>query len=64
VVGLREGRGPGIIVSLAVGTERLLARITRRSAQALDIGEGRAVWAIVKAVAIAPEDVGGPAPFG
>ena len=37
--------------------ERLLARITRRSARALEIAPGLACYAILKSVAIAPEDI-------
>jgi molybdate transport system ATP-binding protein len=61
VAAVREGRGPGVIAQLVVGEDRLLARVTRRSARALDIVEGRRLYAIVKAVAVAPEDIGSAA---
>ncbi len=64
VAAVREGRGPGVIAQLSVGRDRLLARITRRSAQALGVEEGRRLYAIVKAVAVAPENVAPAAPFG
>ena len=38
---------------------RLLARVTRRSARALRLAPGLRLWAIVKASAVAPDDVGG-----
>jgi len=61
---IRPGEGPGAMVVLAVGPagavgpDRLLARITRRSAEALGLATGQACHAIVKTVAVAPEDVG------
>lgn len=58
VVELRPGDGPGAIVALDTGAGRLLARITRRSAGALGLKAGARVFAVVKAVAVAPEDVG------
>jgi molybdate transport system ATP-binding protein len=59
VVKIREGAGPGALVSVATPAGTILARITQRSARELDLGEGVACYAIVKSVAIAPEDVGG-----
>ncbi len=43
----------GMIVVLRLGEERMLARITRRSAAALDLAPGHAVQAILKTVALA-----------
>ena len=59
VVGIRTGRGPGAIVSVQTGAGRLLARITRRSESALGLAAGVDCYAVIKSVAIAPEDVGG-----
>ena len=58
IVALREGSGPGMIVQLSAGQDKLLARITRRSAEALDIKPGDAAFAIVKSVSIARVDIG------
>ena len=59
---LRLGDGPGALVTLTLGFEgdgeRLSARITRRSAQAMGLAVGQRCYAIVKSVAVAPEDVG------
>lgn len=55
---IRIGEGPGALVRLRIGDERLLARLTRRSVQALDLRPGRAVFAVLKAVAVAQESVG------
>lgn len=56
---IRAGDGPGAIVSLRSSAGQLLARITRRSVDALDLREGTRCFAIIKALSIAPEDVGG-----
>lgn len=55
---LRLGDGPGTLVQLDAGGERLLARITRRSAAALNLAPGRPVFAVLKAVSVAQENVG------
>ncbi|WP_172328993.1 molybdenum ABC transporter ATP-binding protein [Mangrovicoccus sp. HB161399] len=54
------GQGPGAIVTVETPAGKLLARVTRRSAGALGLAPGRPVWAVVKSVSIAPEDVGAP----
>ncbi len=58
ITGIRHGEGPGAMVTLAVGADRLAARLTRRSAEALGLAPGQSCHAILKTVAIAPEDVG------
>lgn len=55
---LRRGEGPGVIVAVEVGPDVLLARITRRSADALGLAPGMPCHAIVKSVAIAPDAIG------
>lgn len=62
VAALHEGQGPGVLVRLSVGSEFLLARLTRRSAQALELAPGVGVHAVLKSVAVAQADVGGAAP--
>ena len=59
VEAMRPGEGPGAIVSVRTGAGVVLARVTRRSAEALGLAEGVACHVVVKTVAIAPEDVGG-----
>lgn len=59
VVEVVPGRGPGVAVALASGEDRLLARVTRRSARKLDLREGMDLHAIIKASAVSPSDVGG-----
>ena len=58
VTSLVAGTEPGVAVGLACGADRLLARITRRSAAALGLVEGKALFAILKATAVGPQDIG------
>jgi molybdate transport system ATP-binding protein len=62
VLSIRQGDGPGdgagALVSLQCGEDRLLARITRRSAAALGLEPGSACFAIVKSVAVAQGNIG------
>lgn len=55
---IRPGDGPGALVRLDAGGETILARITRRSADALALAPGKPVFAILKAVSVAQESVG------
>ena len=48
----------GALIQIGLGPEHLLARITRRSAEALALCPGQTVFAIVKSVAAAQTDVG------
>lgn len=59
VSALRTGEGPGALVTLMTDAGPVLARITQRSAKALNLGHGASCFAIVKSVAIAPEDISG-----
>jgi molybdate transport system ATP-binding protein len=59
VAEIRTGEGPGAIVSLDTSAGRLLARITRRSVASLGLVPGTACHAVIKTVAVAPENVGG-----
>jgi molybdate transport system ATP-binding protein len=59
VEAIRPGEGPGAIVSVRTPAGRVLARITKRSVVALGLAEGVVCHAVVKTVAIAPDDVGG-----
>ncbi|MEQ8966142.1 MAG: molybdenum ABC transporter ATP-binding protein [Azospirillaceae bacterium] len=58
VEAIRPGEGPGALVSVRTPAGPILARVTRRSAETLGLEPGVACHAIVKTVAIAPEDVG------
>lgn len=57
VVALHRGEGPGVMVQLAAGEDRLLARVTQRSAEALGLKPGVSCHVILKTVAVARSDV-------
>lgn len=58
VAALRPGEGPGTIVSVTTLAGTILARITGRSAAALELAPGVACHVIIKTLSIAPGDVG------
>ncbi len=58
VVSVLPGEGPGALVNLAAGGDRIVARITKRSAAALELAPGVRCHALIKSVAIAPRSVG------
>lgn len=60
VLAVQEGSGPGVAVALQSGSDRLVARITRRSAVALGLAPGRACFAVIKSVSVAPGNIGQP----
>lgn len=47
-----EDHPSAVLVQLRIGGTALLARVTRRSAQRLDLAPGREVWVQIKAVAL------------
>ena len=55
---VHPGDGPGALVQLKVGDDLMLARLTQRSVAALDLKPGRDVFAVLKAVSVAQENVG------
>jgi molybdate transport system ATP-binding protein len=59
VAEVRAGEGPGAMVAVDTPAGRLLARVTRRSADLLGLAPGVAVHAVLKTVAVGPADVGG-----
>ncbi|MGV6849264.1 MAG: molybdenum ABC transporter ATP-binding protein [Marinibacterium sp.] len=59
---VRPGDGPGALVSVRTPAGTVLARVTRRALTNLGLGEGATCYLVVKSVAIAPADIGGPAP--
>ncbi|WP_272006882.1 molybdenum ABC transporter ATP-binding protein [Roseovarius sp. ZX-A-9] len=56
---LHRGDGPGMAVSLRLGEDRLLARITARAAEEMGLRPGLACHAILKATAVPRGDIGG-----
>lgn len=57
---IRAGEGPGAIVSIRTQAGLVLARVTRRSSQSLGLAPGVDCHAIIKTVAVAPQDIGAP----
>lgn len=55
---VHQGAGPGVAVQLDLGGDLLLARITRRSAEALALAPGVTCHAILKSVSVGPADLG------
>lgn len=54
---ITPGEGPGAMVRLCVGKEILLARITRRSVDALGLKPGETCHAVLKSMAVARSNV-------
>ena len=57
VVSVKKGEGPGTIVELASGEDRILARITSRSAETLGLSVNTPCFAIIKSLSINPGEV-------
>jgi molybdate transport system ATP-binding protein len=47
-----------VAVGLRAGDDDLLARVTRRSALRMNLTVGQKIYAIIKATAVGPEDIG------
>ena len=57
ITGLGQEHGSGVAVGLQSGNDRLLARVTRRSAAAMGLATGMTVFALIKATAVPAHDV-------
>jgi molybdate transport system ATP-binding protein len=57
VVAVTPGEGPGVMVRLDIGGNEIIARITRRAADALALRPGDAVHAILKAMSVARDHI-------
>jgi len=57
-LGDREAKGASLDVAVAVGATTIVARITRKSVDALALAPGKPVFALVKSVAIDRHSVG------
>ena len=58
VAEVRAGAGPGVMVTLRLGPDEILARITRRAADELALHAGDTVHAILKSMSVARDHVG------
>ena len=52
-----KGGGPGALVSVRIGSQTLLARVTQRSAAHLALAPGTRCFAVLKALAVPPDDI-------
>ncbi len=59
VARITEGLGPDKLVQLRVGNDFVLAQVTNRSANALELSEGATCFAILKSVAVSQNDISG-----
>lgn len=55
---IRIGDGPGAAISLDAAGDQLLARVTARAVQDLNLTEGQSCFAIIKATSIAASSIG------
>jgi molybdate transport system ATP-binding protein len=60
VVAVQDASATEVILSLAMGSEQILARITKRSFVALNLTPGLLVFAVLKSVAMAAGQVHRP----
>ena len=58
ITSIHEGTGPGIALSLDIGGQTLLARVTRRAVTDLNLRVGTSCFAVLKSTTIAPTSVG------
>lgn len=58
VAAVEIGQGPGVMLRLMAGDGALLARVTQRSRERLELVPGRQVWAVIKTSGVARADVG------
>ena len=58
VLAIHRGDGPGVAVQLALGQDKLLARITQAAAEELKLAPGLSCFAILKATAVPRSAIG------
>lgn len=58
IMQIEQGHGPSVAVGLRAGKAPLLARVTRRSAGQMQLAVGQKIFAIIKATAVGPQDIG------
>jgi molybdate transport system ATP-binding protein len=55
---IRTGDGPGAAISLDAAGDQLLARVTARAVQDLELSKGTHCFAVIKATSIAASSIG------
>jgi molybdate transport system ATP-binding protein len=58
IAAIHTGDGPGAAISLSAGRDRLLARVTSRAVQELELANGVDCFALIKATTVAPGSIG------
>lgn len=58
VISIHKGTGPGAALTLDIGGQRLLARITGRALEGLNLSAGSSCFAVLKSTTIAPTSIG------
>ncbi|MDO6726351.1 molybdenum ABC transporter ATP-binding protein [Cognatishimia sp. 1_MG-2023] len=57
ITALQQGEGPGVLVQVKCGDDLLLARVTQRSAKAMALSLGQELFAVIKSVSVAQDDI-------
>lgn len=57
IIVLQPGEGPAVLVRLALGEDRILARVTRRAVAALNLQPGDEIYAVLKSMSIARDHI-------
>lgn len=58
VTAVHRGTGPGAVVAVTAGQDRLLARVTERAVKNLGLAPGLSCFAMLKATSVAPGSIG------
>ena len=58
ITDIQTGAGNSILVQLKCGTDHILSRITERSRQQLGLKVGLPIFAVLKTVSMAQDDIG------
>lgn len=61
ITAIRAGDGPGAAIALDAGGDKLLARVTARAVQRMELEEGQRLFAVIKATSVAQSAISGGA---
>lgn len=57
IISLQPGDGPAVLIQLALGEDKILARVTRRAVASLNLQAGDQVYAVLKSMSIARDHI-------
>lgn len=57
IVSLQPGDGPAVLIQLALGEDKILARVTRRAVASLNLQSGDEIYAVLKSMSIARDHI-------